>query len=110
MNNFQELNTYGLALDRAERNRPTQTRIRVRIPKNYHHEPIISHLISQHELEVSILAALLGVNAHDDGWFDLQLKGKSEQIDSGLIYLQNSMSRFGERQNQNEMAGNVSYQ
>ncbi|OKH25137.1 ABC transporter [Hydrococcus rivularis NIES-593] len=87
MNNFQRLNTYGLALDCTKRNRPTQTRIRIRIPKNYHHEPIISHLISQHQLEVNILAALLGVNARDDGWFDLQLQGKSEQIDSALIYL-----------------------
>jgi ABC-type methionine transport system ATPase subunit len=67
--------------------RPTQKRIRVRIPKNYHQEPIISRLISHHGLTVNIAAALLGANARDDGWFDLELHGSREQIQSGLIYL-----------------------
>jgi hypothetical protein len=30
-----------LQLDRSERNRPTQIRIKIRIPKNYHQEPVI---------------------------------------------------------------------
>lgn len=67
--------------------RPTQIRIRVRIPKDYYQEPIISRLISHHGLTVNIAAALLGANARDDGWFDLELHGSSEQIQSGLIYL-----------------------
>lgn len=68
-------------------NRPTQTRIRVRIPKNLHEEPVISHLISQYGITVNINAALLSVNARDDGWFDLELRGTKPQIQSGLTYL-----------------------
>ena len=67
--------------------RYTQTRIRIRIPKNYHQEPVISRLISQHGLTVNITAALLGANARDDGWFDLELQGTAAQIDSALLYL-----------------------
>ena len=67
--------------------RPTQTRIRIRIPKNYHDEPVISRLTSHYGLTVNITAALLGANARDDGWFDLELRGRSEQIRSALLYL-----------------------
>lgn len=68
-------------------NRPTQTRIRIRIPKEYNDEPIISRLVSHYKVTVNISAALLGANARDDGWFDLQLRGTSRQIDSALTYL-----------------------
>lgn len=67
--------------------RPTQTRIRIRIPKEYHHEPVISNLISQEGLKVTISAAVLGGNARGDGWFNLLLEGTPKQIDSALIYL-----------------------
>lgn len=67
--------------------RTNQTRVRVRIPKKYHQEPVLSNLISQQGLKVNIIAALLAVNAKEDGWFDLQLEGSAEQIDSALIYL-----------------------
>ena len=66
--------------------RPTHTRIRIRIPKNYHDEPVISRLTSHYGLTVNITAALLGANARDDGWFDLELRGTSEQIRSALLY------------------------
>ncbi|MEH2069231.1 MAG: NIL domain-containing protein [Nostoc sp.] len=62
-------------------------RIRVRIPKNYHQEPVISRLISDYGLIVNITAAILGANAIGDGWFDLELKGTQAQIQSGLTYL-----------------------
>ncbi|OCR02174.1 ABC transporter [Oscillatoriales cyanobacterium USR001] len=67
--------------------RPTQTRIRMRVPKEYHQEPVISRLISQYGLTVNVNAALLGVNSSDDGWFDLELHGSASQIASALIYL-----------------------
>ena len=67
--------------------RPTQTRIRLRIPKQYNQEPIISRLVSHHGVTVNIAAALLGSNGRDDGWFDLELRGTSRQIQSALIYL-----------------------
>jgi hypothetical protein len=67
--------------------RRTQTRIRVRIPKCYQQEPVISNLISDHGVTVNISAALLSANARDDGWFDLQLQGTVPQIRSALLYL-----------------------
>ncbi|QLE55778.1 NIL domain-containing protein [Nostoc sp. TCL26-01] len=63
-------------------------RIRVRIPKDYHQEPVISHLVSDYGLTVNITAAILGANAVGDGWFDLDLQGTDTQIQSGLNYLQ----------------------
>lgn len=80
-------NSHILQLDQSDHNRPVETRIRIRIPKQYHQEPVISYLTSQLNLKVNIIAAFLGVNAKDDGWFDLQLCGSSQQIDSALIYL-----------------------
>jgi len=82
MNKLNALN-----LDRSDRNRPTQTRLKIKIPKHYHHEPVISYLTSHHHLKVNILAAMLGANAQGDGWFDLELIGTSQEIDSALIYL-----------------------
>ena len=67
--------------------RPTKTRIRLRIPKQYNEEPIISRLVSDHGVTVNISAALLGSNGRDDGWFDLELRGTSRQIQSAVIYL-----------------------
>ena len=67
--------------------RTTQTRIRLRIPKSYHQEPVISRLVSHYGLTVNITAAILGANARDDGWFDLELRGRVPQIDSALTYL-----------------------
>jgi ABC-type methionine transport system ATPase subunit len=67
--------------------RHTQTRIRIRIPQQYHQEPVISNLITQHQLTVTITAALLGANAEGDGWFDLQLQGSTAQIRAALLYI-----------------------
>lgn len=73
--------------DKPGANRPTQTRIRVRIPKEYNDEPVISRLVSHYGVTVNIAAALLGANARDDGWFDLELRGTTLQIQSALTYL-----------------------
>lgn len=67
--------------------RHTQTRVRIRIPEQYHQEPVISNLITQHHLTVTITAALLGANAKGDGWFDLQLQGSVAQIRAALLYI-----------------------
>ena len=67
--------------------RQTQTRIRIRVPKEYHQEPVISNLISEYGLTVNFKAALLGVKTLDDGWFDLELNGTAKQIESALFYL-----------------------
>jgi ABC-type methionine transport system ATPase subunit len=67
--------------------RPTQKRIRLRIPKHYHQEPVISELVSRHHLTVNITAAILGANANGDGWFDLELRGAQTDIQEALFYL-----------------------
>ncbi|MBW4618292.1 MAG: NIL domain-containing protein [Cyanosarcina radialis HA8281-LM2] len=68
-------------------NRPTQAQIKIRIPKTFHEEPVISRLISEYGVTVNIAAALLGSNARDDGWFNLELQGTQPQIQSALTYL-----------------------
>lgn len=67
--------------------RPTQIRIKIHIPKALHEEPVISRLISHYGVTVNIAAAILGANTRDDGWFELELRGKAEQIQSALLYL-----------------------
>lgn len=67
--------------------RLTTLRVRIRIPKRYQQEPVISNLIAQYGLTVNIAAALLGANAREDGWFDLTLQGHVSQIQSALLYL-----------------------
>lgn len=75
------------ATTQLETDRLTQTRIKVRIPKDLHEEPVISRLVSHHGVTVNITGALLSANARDDGWFDLELQGKPSQIQSALTYL-----------------------
>ncbi|GET41031.1 NIL domain-containing protein [Microseira wollei] len=64
-----------------------QKRIRIRIPKHYHQEPVISRLVSNYNLTVNITAAVLGANANGDGWFDLDLQGTNPEIESAMTYL-----------------------
>lgn len=68
-------------------NQILQKRIRIRIPKHYHQEPVISRLVSNYNLTVNITAAVLGANANGDGWFDLDLQGTNPEIESAMTYL-----------------------
>ncbi|MEA5550572.1 NIL domain-containing protein [Anabaena cylindrica UHCC 0172] len=72
----------------ASDNALTHKGIRLRIPQDYHQEPVISRLISDYGLTVNIKAAILGRDAVGDGWFDLDLEGTAVQIQFGLTYLQ----------------------
>jgi ABC-type methionine transport system ATPase subunit len=83
----RELLQLTIDTESVKANQPIQTRIRIRIPKKYNDEPVISRLISHYGVTVNIAAALLGANARDDGWFDLELRGTSAQIQSALTYL-----------------------
>lgn len=71
----------------ATDNTQSNKRIRLRIPKDYHQEPVISRLVSDYGLVVNIQAAILGATAVGDGWFDLDLQGTQSQIENGLNYL-----------------------
>ncbi|PSB04527.1 NIL domain-containing protein [Merismopedia glauca] len=68
-------------------NRLTSKRIRLRIPRDYHQEPIISRLVLESGLNINIAAAILGGNGVGDGWFDLDLQGTVSQIQQGINYL-----------------------
>lgn len=63
--------------DSNDDHRHTQTRIRIRIPQQYHQEPVISNLITQHHLTVTITAALLGANAQGVAGLTCNCKGLS---------------------------------
>ncbi len=65
----------------------TQRRVRLRIPKQFHQEPVISQLISEYGVTVNIIAAVLGANANGDGWFDLELRGTHEHVDQAFSYI-----------------------
>lgn len=69
-------------------NSSTRTRIRISIPQDYHGEPVISHLASDHGVTVNITRASLSTNRQGEGRFDLELYGKAHQIRRALGYLQ----------------------
>ncbi|MDZ8050752.1 MAG: NIL domain-containing protein [Aulosira sp. ZfuVER01] len=66
----------------------TVSYICIRIPLQYHAQPVISQLISRYGLTVNITAALLEKDTQDDGWFNLEIYGNSQQLEAGLGYLQ----------------------
>jgi hypothetical protein len=74
----------------AAQHRPNHLRLLMRVPHEYQQEPIISRLVSEHELMVIVKAAVFesGACLGVEGWFDLELHGTQRQIDSGLIYLE----------------------
>lgn len=59
-------------------------RVRVKIPRDQQEQPVLSHLISDHRITITIRAALLSPNAPDDGWFDLEFQGKPSSIRSAV--------------------------
>jgi ABC-type methionine transport system ATPase subunit len=71
----------------TEHSRLTQRRVRLRIPKQFHQEPVISQLVSNFQVTVNIMAAVLGANANGDGWFDLELRGTHEHVDQAFSYI-----------------------
>jgi hypothetical protein len=61
-------------------NQLVRKRIRLRIPKEFHQEPVISRLVSNYGLTVNITAAMLGSNGIGDGWFDLDYKEVANKL------------------------------
>ncbi len=75
----------------APKNYLQEARLKIRIPRQYRQDSILFKLVSQFQLEVNILAALLPQKGNSDGWFEILLKGDKKNIDDGLFYL----SEFG---------------
>ncbi|MEH1969835.1 NIL domain-containing protein [Nostoc sp.] len=63
-------------------------RLQLCILKSYYEEPVISELVSRYGLTVNITSALLQPDTEDDGWFDLDLWGRTKQLYSSLSYLE----------------------
>ncbi|MBW4426432.1 MAG: NIL domain-containing protein [Nostoc desertorum CM1-VF14] len=63
-------------------------RLQLCILKSYYEEPVISELVSCYGLTVNITSARLQPDTEDDGWFDLDLWGRTKQIYSSLNYLE----------------------
>ncbi|WP_341531026.1 NIL domain-containing protein [Nostoc sp. UHCC 0302] len=63
-------------------------RLQLCISKTYHEKPVISELVSGYGLTVNITSALLNPTIQDDGWFGLDLWGKTKQLHSSLCYLE----------------------
>ena len=60
-------------------------KIVLHFPKRLVDRPIISHLIKDHDLEFTILKA--SVTQNEEGLMVLELKGKQEDYDKGIAYL-----------------------
>ncbi|MBD2462937.1 NIL domain-containing protein [Oscillatoria sp. FACHB-1407] len=81
------LNPSQAIADLIDDNRLIQTHIRLQIPKNFHREPIISRLISEHRIAVNVTSAPAATNLRCDRWFTLELRGKVKQVRNALAYL-----------------------
>jgi hypothetical protein len=66
----------------------TTNRIKLQIctPKQYQNFPIIAGLVSCYGLTVNIAGAFLDRNIKDEGWFDLEISRKPQQLIWGLRY------------------------
>lgn len=71
----------------SEEEQITQTKVQICIPKHYRAQPVISELVSSYGLTINIISALLGGDAHDEGWFDLEISGQHRQILLCMRYL-----------------------
>ncbi|MFN6487017.1 MULTISPECIES: NIL domain-containing protein [unclassified Nostoc] len=63
-------------------------RLQLCVLKSYYEEPVISELVSRYGLTVNITSAVLQPDTEDDGWFDLDLWGRTKQLYSSLSYLE----------------------
>ncbi|MFN6563154.1 MAG: NIL domain-containing protein [Nostoc sp. ChiSLP01] len=63
-------------------------RLQVCVLKTYYEQPVISKLVSRYGLTVNITSAILKPDSQDDGWFDLDLWGRTKQLYSSLSYLE----------------------
>jgi hypothetical protein len=63
--------------------------LQICILKDYYQTPIIFDLVSRYGITVNIIGASLPANQQEDGWFDLDLWGKPQQLFSSCDYLEN---------------------
>jgi len=74
-----------LAHETAAANQPEVTRtLRLQYPAALVREPILTRLIRQFDLTVSILGAQIGL---DEGWVELTASGPSAELDRAAAWL-----------------------
>ena len=61
--------------------------VRIQVPKSLHEVPIISNLITDHNVIVNIRGAILDQKATGGGWFDLLLTGDPVHVEGAVSYL-----------------------
>ncbi|MCC5653804.1 NIL domain-containing protein [Nostoc sp. XA013] len=66
----------------------SRLRLQLCVLKSYYEEPVISELVSRYGLTVNITSATLQPDTEDDGWFDLDLWGRTKQLYFSLSYLE----------------------
>jgi len=79
----QKSNTELTAIEK----KTNRAKFHICIPQSYRSSPIIAGLVTYCGLTVNILGALLEASSENDGWFDLEVWGRPQQIISGLRYL-----------------------
>ena len=61
--------------------------IDINIPQKLHQEPVLANLIGNYNLTVNFKAAVLDRKATGGGWFNLDLEGYPQDLDTALSYL-----------------------
>ncbi len=66
----------------------TRLKAKLYIDKKYHSQPIISQLVSKFGVTINITSAILKLDTKYNGYFDLDIWGKEEQIKSVMYHLE----------------------
>ncbi|KOP23687.1 NIL domain-containing protein [Hapalosiphon sp. MRB220] len=69
-------------------NQTNRLRLQLCISKNHYHKPVIYELVSRYGVTVNLTGALLKPEVQNDGWFDLEIWGRQDQLFSSFSYLQ----------------------
>ncbi len=88
INKINEKTRLSVVSSAFQKNNITKIRLHLHIPKFYQHQPVISQLISKHNVVVNITGASLGKNTGGEGYFDVELRGTISQISLALAYLE----------------------
>jgi hypothetical protein len=59
-------------------------RLQLHIPSGLHPQPVISDLVKDHGVAITILSASLPSQGEHDGWFELELWGLPRQLEATL--------------------------
>lgn len=69
-------------------NEPALIRIKIEIPQEYQHNPILWEITNKYNLTFNISSAILGGNGEGGGWFELLLSGTKQNIENALKYFE----------------------